>query len=177
MKKTLLLILITNLFISCEKYTVGTNLTLSGKYSLSLLDVTSVDQNTSRDSLYRPGTTYINHNLPHPFDSLIINRFYMHFTYSEVRLNQIGVAQEGRDIWQYGSSPNEIFYNIYSNNSYNNGTIQFSYTTRDGSYRTMTFIVEDDGLESLQLKSAGSWSKGKFGEKQIMTFVLTRVGP
>ena len=176
MKKAILLILITNLFISCEKYTVGTNLTLSGKYSLSLLDVTSVDQNTSRDSLYRPGTTYINHNLPHPFDSLVINRFYMHFTYSEVRLNQIGVTQEGRDIWQYGSAPNEIFYSIYSNNSYNNGTLQFSYTARDGSYRTMTFIIEDDGLESLQLKSAGSWSKGKFGEKQVMTFVLTRVG-
>ena len=179
MKKTLflLLTLISNLFISCEKYTVGTNITLSGKYSLSLLDVTSVDQNTSRDSLYRPGSVYVNHNLPHPFDSLVINRFYLHFTYSEIRLNQLGVTQEGRDIWQYGSSPNEIFYNIYSNNSYNNGTLQFSYTTKDGSYRTMTFIIEDDGLESLQLKSAGSWVKGKFGEKQVMTLVLTRVGP
>ena len=178
MKKTLLLILITNLFISCEKYTVGTNLTLSGKYSLSLLDVTSVDQNTSRDSLYRPGTTYINHNLPHPFDSLIINRFYMHFTYSEVRLNQIGVDSiSGRDNWQYGSHPYEIFYKIYSNNSYNNGFIQFDYRPNGGSVRRLTFLIEDDGFESLQLKSAGSWSKGKFGEKQVMTFVLTRVGP
>ena len=40
-----------------------------------------------------------------------------------------------------------------------------------------SFLIEDDGFESLQLKSAGAWFKGKFGEKQVMTLYLTRVGP
>ena len=40
----------------------------------------------------------------------------------------------------------------------------------------MTFLIEDDGLESLQLKSSGFWPNGKFGEKQVITMSLTRVG-
>jgi hypothetical protein len=92
-------------------------------------------------------------------------------------MNQLGVNPTGRDLWQYGSSPNEIFYRILSNNSYNSGFLQFDYVTLDGSARTLTFLIEDDGFESLQLRSAGSWFKGVFGEKQVMTLYLTRVGP
>jgi hypothetical protein len=54
---------------------------------------------------------------------------------------------------------------------------EFDYVTSDGSVRTLTFLIEDDGFESLQLKSSGTWFKGKFGEKQVMTLYLTRVGP
>jgi hypothetical protein len=61
--------------------------------------------------------------------------------------------------------------------TYSKGYLQFDYVTRDGSARTMTFYIEDDGIESLQLKSSGAWFKGKFGEKQVMTLYLTRVGP
>jgi len=162
---------------SCEKYVAKTkDITLSGKYKLALLDVTSVDQNTSRDSTYRPGSVYINRALPKPFDSMVINRFYIHLTYSEVRLNLVGVSQTGRDIWEFGESPREIFYNIWGNNSYFNGFIQFTYYP-DNSARTLTFLIEDDGFESLQLQSSGAWFRGKFGEKQVMTMVLTRVGP
>ena len=162
---------------SCRKYiTDNRDVTLSGKYKLALLDVTNVDQNISRDSTYRPGSVYINRVLPKPFDSIVINRFYIHLTYSEVRLNLIGVSQTGRDRWQYGESPNEIFYNIWGNNSFFNGFLQFTYYP-DSSARTLTFLIEDDGFESLQLQSSGAWFRGKFGEKQVMTMVLTRVGP
>lgn len=41
----------------------------------------------------------------------------------------------------------------------------------------MTFYIEDDGYESLQLKSSGAWFNGEFGQKQVMTLTLTRVGP
>jgi hypothetical protein len=41
----------------------------------------------------------------------------------------------------------------------------------------MTFIIEDDGFETLQLKSSGAWFDGKMGQKQMMTLKLTRVGP
>jgi len=49
--------------------------------------------------------------------------------------------------------------------------------TDDGSMRTVTFFIEDDGFETLQLKSSGAWFNGKFGQKQVMTLSLTRVGP
>lgn len=153
------------------------DVTLSGKYVVSKLDITSVDQNTSKDSLYLVGTTYINPTLPDPFDSIDINRFYLHMDYSTLKINQLGVTPSGRDIWEYGESPNEIFYRVLGNTTYSKGYLQFDYLTRDNSARTMTFYIEDDGLESLQLKSSGAWFKGKFGEKQVMTLYLTRVGP
>jgi hypothetical protein len=42
---------------------------------------------------------------------------------------------------------------------------------------SVTFLIEDDGLETLQLRSSGAWFTGKSGEKQVMTISLTRVGP
>jgi hypothetical protein len=174
----LYLILVLFLLTSCEKFVVETSdVTLSGKYVVSKLDITNVDQNQTRDSLYTVGDTYVNHLIPDPLDSIVVNRFYIHFDYSTVRMNELGVSPTGRDLWEYGSSPNEIFYRILSNNSYNSGFLQFDYVTVDGSVKTLTFLIEDDGFESLQLKSAGAWFKGKFGEKQVMTLYLTRVGP
>lgn len=173
-----LYILIFLLLTSCERFSLErSDVTLSGKYVVSKLDITSVDQNTNRDSLYTIGSTYINPTLPDPFDSIEINRFYWHMDYMTIRLNEIGVTPTGQDIWEYGSSPNEIFYRVIGNTTYSKGYLQFDYITRDGSARTMTFYIEDDGLESLQLKSSGAWFKGKFGEKQVMTLYLTRVGP
>lgn len=174
----LYLILVLFLLTSCEKFVVETSdVTLSGKYVVSKLDITNVDQNQTRDSLYTVGDTYVNNLIPDPLDSIVVNRFYIHFDYSTVRMNELGVSPTGRDLWEYGSSPNEIFYRILSNNSYNSGFLQFDYVTLDGSARTLTFLIEDDGFESLQLKSSGAWFKGKFGEKQVMTLYLTRVGP
>lgn len=164
--------------VSCEKFVTSTSsLTLSGKYKIALLDVTSVDQNQTKDSLYRPGTVYKNNYLPKPFDSIAVNRFYIHLDYSTIRLNQLGVTQDGQDIWQYGVKPNEIFYQIQNNSAYDNGYLRFTYFPTSGLSFTMIFHIEQDGYESLQLVSSGSWAKGKFGEKQIMTMVLTRVGP
>ncbi|MEY4334401.1 MAG: hypothetical protein RLZZ196_3145 [Bacteroidota bacterium] len=173
-----LYILIFLLLTSCEKFALErSDVTLSGKYVVSKLDITSVDQNTNRDSLYSLGSTYVNSTLPDPFDSIVINRFYWHMDYMTIRLNELGVSPTGQDIWEYGNSPNEIFYRILNNTTYSKGYLQFDYITKDGSARTMTFYIEDDGLESLQLKSSGAWFKGKFGEKQVMTLYLTRVGP
>lgn len=165
------------LLTSCERYALPiSDLTLSGKYKLSLLDVTYVDQNGSRDSLYRTGTVFLNPNLPKPFDSIVVNRFYIHLDYSTIRMNLLGVSPYGSDIWEYGLPPNNIFYRVLNNNTYNHGYLQFDYLDR-GSTKTLTFHIEEDGLETLQLQSSGSWVRGKNGEKQILTFVWTRVGP
>jgi hypothetical protein len=174
MKRILVLSLIICFFVSCEKYRTGTNLTLSGKYVLSLLDVTSENQNDYRDSLYRPGSIYKNKNLPNPFDSMVINRFYIHLTYSEVRMNLLENTPNARDIWQYGDRPNEIFYRVYFNNTYNNGILSFTYISKDRTSRTMNFLIEQDGIESLQLRLLGTRTNG---ENQTLTMVFSRVGP
>jgi hypothetical protein len=172
------LFLIILFLTSCEKFVLETSdVTLSGKYVVSRIDITNVDQNQTRDSLYLIGDIFVNHLMPDPLDSIVVNRFYIHFDYSTVRMNELGVTPSGRDIWEYGTSPNEIYYRILSNHSYSSGFLQFDYLTKDGSTKTLTFFIEDDGLESLQLKSSGAWFKGKFGEKQVMTLYLTRVGP
>lgn len=171
------LLIITGLLTSCERYVTDIkDLTLSGKYKLALLDVTSVDQNVSRDSIYRTGSVYINHNLPEPFDTMIINRFYIHLDYATIRMNLLGVSPDGQDFWEYGDKGAPIFYTVVGNNSYNNGFLQFDYRPK-GIQKKMIFLIEDDGFESLQLQSSGLWANGEFGEKQVMTFVWTRVGP
>jgi hypothetical protein len=97
--------------------------------------------------------------------------------YSTIRMKILGVTPSGRDIWKYGSGNNPIFYNTFGATPFSFGYMQFNYITDDGSSRTVTFFIEDDGFETLQLKSSGAWFNGKFGQKQVMTLSLTRVGP
>jgi hypothetical protein len=176
MKKIYFILFI--LLTSCEQYVTETsNVTLSGKYVVSKIEITGADQNQTRDSLYSLGSFYVNNSLPSPFDSIKINNFYIHMDYSTIRLNQLGVYPTGGEIWEYGSPPNQIFYRILGNNSYNSGYLRFDYITEDGSSRTLTFLIEEDGIESLQLKSSGTWFASASGEKQLMTLSLTRTGP
>jgi hypothetical protein len=166
--RKLSVIFVLFLLTSCEKYVVNNkDVNLSGEYVVSKLDVTN--DNQTSDSLYTIGSTYINKSMPDPLDSIVVNRFHVHFDYSTIRLNRLGVTPSGRDLWEYGSSPNEIFYRILSNNAYNSGFLQFDYYPKNNSVRTLTFLIEDDGFETLQLKS--------YGEKQVITLYLTRVGP
>ena len=177
--RKLFLLLVVLVCVSCEHYvTEIKDVTLSGTYVVSKLHVTNVDQNQSRDSLYLVGSTYINPNSPHPFNRISINNFYIHFDYSTIRINKIGVLQNtGQDIWQYGSSPNNIFYHIINRTPYYSGDIDFNYIPINGSIRRVILGIEDDGLESLQLKTKGNWIRGPYGQNQMITFTLTRVGP
>jgi hypothetical protein len=186
--RKLFLLLVVLVCVSCEHYvTEIKDVTLSGTYVVSKLHVTNVDQNQSRDSLYLDGSTYINPNSPHPFNRITINNFYIHFDYSTIRINKIGVSQNtGQDIWQYGSSPlhptiqqnrAHIIYYIDNRTPYYSGDIDFIYTTIGNSTKRVVLSIEDDGLESLQLKTKGQWINGPYGQNQMVTFTLTRVGP
>ena len=175
MKKLVLVILL--FLTSCQFYvTEIKDVTLSGKYVVSKLEITSVDQSQPRSELYLIGDTYSNDYLGHPFNKIFINNFYIHFDYSTVRMDWIR-TEFGRDIWGYGMSPNEIFYRISRTTPFHSGYVEFDYISKDGSPRTLKFIIEDDGLETLQLKLNGVWAIGQFGERQTMTLFLTRVGP
>jgi hypothetical protein len=176
MKKIILIILL--FLTSCQFYvTEIKDVTLSGKYVVSKLEITNVDQNQIRDEIYLIGDTYVNNNLPHPFNNIKINNFYIHFDYSTVRMDLRGVTKSGEDIWGYGVSPNEIFYKTFGTTPFHSGYLQYNYTSKNGGHVSMTFIIEDDGMETLQIKSSGAWFDGKFGQKQVMTMLLTRVGP
>lgn len=175
MKKIIPLILL--FLTSCQFYvTEIKDVTLSGKYVVSKIEVTSVDQSQPRSELFLIGDTYVNNNLVHPFNEIPINNFYIHFDYSTLRMDWIR-TESGRDIWRYGMSPNEIFYRTFGTTPFHSGYLQFDYISKDGNPVSLKFIIEDDGLESLQLKSTGIWTNGQFGEKQVVTMSLTRVGP
>lgn len=163
----------------CEIYYVNKKeLSIAGKYVVTALDVTNVDQATQKDSLYTLGSTYISKGImPDPFDSIKINRFYIHLNYSSIRMNLLGVDNSGKDIWEYGGQPNEIFYRTFGTTAFFNGYLQFDYLTKKNNYQTITFIIEDDGIETLQLKSSGIWFLGNSNQKQVITLYLTRVGP
>lgn len=176
MKKIIIIILL--FLTSCQFYvTEIKDVTLSGKYVISKLEITSVDQNQTKGQIYLIGDTYVNKSLPHPFNNIQINNFYIHFDYSTVRMTLSGVTPSGEDIWFYGTDPNYIFYRRFGTTPFHSGYIQYNYTTKDGANVLVTFMIEDDGLETLQLKSSGAWFDGKLGEKQVMTISLTRVGP
>ena len=176
MKKIILIILL--FLTSCQFYvTEIKDVTLSGKYVVSKLEITNVDQNQTPNKIYLVGDTYINNNLSHPFNNIKINNFYLHFDYSTLRMDLRGVTKSGEDIWGYGVSPNEIFYKTFGTTPFHSGYLQYHYTSKTGDRVSMTFMIEDDGMETLQIKSSGAWFDGKFGQKQVMTMLLTRVGP
>jgi hypothetical protein len=183
MRKFILFTLILGLFISCEKYTTNiSDLTLSGKYVVSKMSIISTSHAITKDSTYLSNTIFRDSTLPHPFNYIKINDFYMHFDYASVRMNWIKRTSTGslRDMWEYGEAPNEIFYYRipYSYNAYDLGTIQFDYIpTNQKSYRRITLHVDSDLPESLQLSGFDFAPYGKNGPRYKIIFSLTRVGP
>jgi hypothetical protein len=57
MKKLVVIVLLV-ILTGCEKYVSGTHLTLSGKYLITRVSMISVDQNTTRDTVYYSGDIY-----------------------------------------------------------------------------------------------------------------------
>ena len=183
MRKFILFTFILGCFCSCEKYTTNiSDLTLSGKYVVSKLTIITTSHAVTKDSTYLSNTIFRDSMLPHPFNYIKVNDFYMHFDYASVRMNWVKRTTTGslRDMWQYGESPNEIFYNRlpYSYNAYDLGTIQFDYMpVNEKSYRRITLHVDSDLFESLQLSGLDFAPYGKNGPEYKIIFSLTRVGP
>lgn len=182
MKKIIVLFFIFICFSSCEKYVTNVStLTLSGKYVVSKLVVIQTSQPTTKDTTYLSGQLFVNKNLPDPFDSIKVNNFYMHFDYSSLRMIWYNRIQNGqRDKWEYGESPNEIFYwrVPYSFNAYNLGMIQFDYRPKDkNAFTRITLQIDSDLTESIQLSGLDFAPSGKDGPHYRLIISLNRVGP
>jgi len=119
--------------------------------------------------------------LPDPFDSIVVDNFYLHFDYSSIRMVWKDRMQNGqRDRWEYGESPNEIFYSRvpWSYDAFTLGKIQFGYKPNDmNSYRKIILQVDSDLLESIQLSGLEFAPYGKDGPHYRLILSLNRVGP
>ena len=183
MKKLIPFLIITLFFISCEKYVTNVSvLTLSGKYVVTKMTIITTSHAVMIDSTYLSNSVFRDSMLPHPFNNIKVNDFYLHFDYASIRMNWIMRTTTGslRDMWQYGESPNEIFYNRlpYSYNAYNLGKIQFDYKpVNEKAYRRITLQIDSDLPESLQLSGLDFAPYGKNGPTYKIIFSLTRTGP
>lgn len=176
LKGILTLFIILFSFTSCERYvTECATPTLSGKYVISKVRIQSVKQNTSKDTTLYTSELCIT-SMPYPFDTFYVDDLKMHFDYSTVRMKQIKTTSTGEDVWEFDN----IFYTIYNCTPYYVGDLQFDYQYNEGSnfvYPRLTFFIEDDGFEHLQLKTKGVWPHLEWGENVMYTFFLTRTGP
>jgi len=174
--KKLVLICIVIFLTGCERYVSGTHLTLSGKYLITRVSMVSVDQNTTRDTVYRPGDIYKSNNpsTPKPFDTIRVGNTFIHFDYTLINLRYIGMIG-GSDVWD---NRYQTWYTIRGNNQWQEGYLQFEYydAEKTKTKHKMIFQITEDKFESLELTSSGQWSHGSMGEKRIMILNLTRVG-
>ena len=84
---------------------------MSGKYKVSKLQVVQTAYPTTKDSTYLSNQIFIDSSLPDPFDSIRVNDFYIHFTYSNVMIGWLGNnPNTGREIWKYGQNSNELIF-------------------------------------------------------------------
>jgi hypothetical protein len=168
MKKLIYLLLIPIFFNSCEKYEEPTLLTLDGEYIIDKITYSKIDNTpSSNDSVYLPGTIYINPLESFPMDSIRLGFTKWHFDYSVISMSPL-LTSTGQSIWT-----KQYFYNVinhYSN--YDLGYIDFNC---EGSRRV--FKIVDDQIESLTLRSTGAWGYAEIGPDVSLTLHLTRVGP
>jgi hypothetical protein len=172
-------ILILSLFlISCERYvTEVSDLTMSGKYVVSKLQVIQIVNPVSKDSTYLSNQIFIEKSLPDPFDTIKINDFYIHFTYSNVMIGW----ERYYERWEYGNPQTEpIFYNRipWTFDAYALGKIQFNYIPKNkGVVFPVILQVDSDRFETLQLSGLEYTPLGANGQRYRLIFSLTRVVP
>ena len=168
MKKIIFLLLIGNLFYSCEVYQEPTLLSLSGEYVIDRITLQSTENTTgSTDLVFNPGDHYVNANDIFPIDDVYVGFTRWHLDYSVISFFPISNGSGGTR-WQ-----RQYFYQVINHNSiYDLGYIKFQV---NGSVRI--FKILSDGLESLTLRTTGSWPYANVGPNQLVTLQLTRIGP
>jgi hypothetical protein len=166
MRKYLYLLSLVIGLSSCIKYGEPPSLSLSGEYRIDKITYESMG-NDPINMVFYPGELYVNPSETAPMDTIEVGFTRIAFDYSTIYMNPVEHSN-GITSWtteyeyfvhgQYG--PNELGY------------IQFDY---NGTRRTWKII--DDGMESLVLRTSGSYDYGNAGPMESTTIFLTRVGP
>jgi hypothetical protein len=165
--KTLLLVLSLFLVLnSCVKYAEPDSLSLGGEYRIDKITYESVG-NDPVNMVFYPGQLYVNTSETAPLDTIEVGFTRIAFDYSSIYMNPVDHI-DGSTSWG-----DEYYYFVHGQYSaYELGYIQFDY---NGTRRTWKII--DDGLESLVLRTSGSYDFGNAGPMETTTMFLTRIGP
>lgn len=168
MKNLLFLLMLIVGLSSCEKYEQPTLLSLSGEYVIDKITFEKVDNAvTPDDTIYLPGTVYINPLERFPMDTIEVGFTKWHFDYQIISMKPVN-TMTGQYIWT-----KQYLYGIINHNSnYELGYIDFNC---EGSRRI--FKILDDQAESLTLRSSGQWGYSEVGPDVSITLHLTRIGP
>jgi len=156
------------LLTSCVKYVQPPLLSLSGEYRVDKVTYEEVDNTSSSNNMvYYPGDLYVNPSEVFPMDSIEVGFTRIHLSYGTISFDPIN-NPDGSVNWT-----KEYFYYVHGQSSiYNFGYLQF-----DINGSTRVFKIIDDGMESLVLRSSGTWSSGSAGSDVSVTMFLTRDGP
>ena len=167
MKKIIPFLLLILIFSSCLKYSEPKLLSLSGEYRIDKITYENFD-NSSYNQVFYPGDLYVNPSETKPLDSIAVGFTKLALDYGTIYFNPIENQMSGSTTWT-----KQYPYVVHGQNSvYDLGYIIFDY---DGTRRVWKII--DDGVESLVIRTSGSYDFGSNSSGETTTMFLTRVGP
>lgn len=166
MKNIIYILLSLFVLTSCLKYGQPVSLSLSGEYIIDKITYNNRD-NQSQNQVFYPGDLYVNPSETKPIDSIQVGFTKMALDYSVIYFDPTDTPS-GSTIW----NKKFTYYVQGHNNIYDYGYIVFDY---DGTRRVWKII--DDGVESLVIRTSGSYDYGSNSGGETTTMFLTRVGP
>lgn len=167
MKQVFVLFLLIFSLSSCSKYVEPSLLSLSGEYRVDKITYEQTDNTINNNEMvFYPGDMYINPNDSHPFDTIPVGFYKMHFDYTIVRFSP-QQNMDGSTTWT-----EQYFYNVYNQTTNYGGDLTID---MNGSKRIFTIV--EDGFEYIILRSKGAWFSGSSGPNESITLFLTRTGP
>lgn len=166
MKKILSIISVLVLLTSCVKYAQPPLLSLSGEYRIDKITYENRDD-SGLDQVFYPGDLYVNPNETAPIDSIKVGFERLALDYSVIYFEPTNLSSGGTS-W----GKKFTYYAHGQRSVYDFGYIVFDY---DGTRRVWKIL--DDGLESLVIRTSGSYDFGSSSSGETTTMFLTRVGP
>lgn len=166
MKKILISFISLVLITSCVKYAQPPLLSLSGEYRIDKITYENRD-NSSLNQVFYPGDLYVNESETKPIDSISVGFTRLALDYSIIYFNPVDLPSGGTT-W----SKKYTYYTHGQRSVYDYGYIVFNY---DGTRRVWKIL--DDGVESLAIRTSGSYDSGSNSSGETTTMFLTRVGP
>lgn len=166
MKKIFLIFTAFLLLTSCVKYAQPPLLSLSGEYRIDKITYENKD-NSSINQVFYPGDLYVNQSETKPLDSISVGFTRLALDYSVIYFDPIDLPSGGTT-W----NKKYTYYTHGQRTVYDFGYIIFNY---DGTRRVWKIL--DDGVESLVIRTSGSYDNGSNSSGETTTMFLTRVGP
>lgn len=166
MKKILSVLIGLFLLTSCVKYAEPPLLSLSGEYRIDKIVYENRD-NSTLNRVFNVGELYVNPSETSPLDSIEVGLTRIALDYSVIYFDPV-------DLPSGGTSWNKKFtyYTHGQRTVYDYGYIVFDY---DGTRRVWKIL--DDGVESLVIRTSGSYDYGSNSSGETTAIYLTRVGP